>query len=843
MNLKSVWNKVYPHLGAAIIFIVIAFIYLKPATEGMVLQQSDSIQFQAMAKDLSNYVEKHGHNPLWINNQFSGMPSTSLSARGFDIGIFGYLTVNRFFNFLELYNRGNPISLFFIMCIGFYFLTQVIGIRYWISILGSIAFAYSSNTPILIHAGHITKVWAIAYSAFCLASLILIFKKKYLWGATLLTIFLTILQTCRHLQISYYFMIVALITTLFYIIPSIKEKDYKHIIKSFLICVSAILIMVCVNIIDLSMTQDYAKATMRGGSELLDDNTTNNIAKKETKKSSGLSIDYAFNWSYGIFETFTLMVPNVQGGGSSTPYPDDSKFFSEIINAGVNQQQAQSLAQQIPMYWGNQPFTSGPIYIGVIIIFLFIYGMFYIKTWHKWWIGSLIFIAIIMSWGKNFGIINDFLFYNLPFYNKFRVPSMILYIPHLLMPFFAVFFLNEFVKTNNDTAFKIKCLKNTLYVFGGFLIVLLYGYFNFNFSSENEKNLQPYFNQLTQGNVSLTKSIIGGLKSDRQSIYMSDLIRSYIFVILIGALIWLFIKNKIKSLYFIFAVLILCFIDLINVDSRYLNSEMFVEKQNIDENVFRPSEIDNQIMADPTHPRVLDLSKDPFNDAGPSYFHKNIGGYSPAKLSIYEDILNFQLRKKINIKVLNILNCKYVINKDNNGQVQLQVNNEALGYCWLVNKIKFYKTPKQVMNALDSFEPKNEALLLGGDSSSIGRIDPISGTNSYIKLINNDNDYIEYEANTNATNYAVLSEVFYTREGWHAYIDGKETNIYQTNYVLRGIVIPTGKHKIVFEFKPKSFYKVGWFTALGNTALYALFIIAVIITLLPILKQKNKKNK
>ena len=376
-------------------------------------------------------------------------------------------------------------------------------------------------------------------------------------------------------------------------------------------------------------------------------------------------------------------------------------------------------------------------------------------------------------------------------------------------------------------------------IFGGLFIILLYGYFNFNFLSENEKGLQQYFIQLTQNNVELAKSLVAGLKSDRQTIFMSDFIRSLVYILLTIAFIFIYIKRGFKPIVLVVGILLLTFIDEFNVSNRYLNADLFVEKKEFDESVFKPSEIDKQIMSDSSNPRVLDLSKDPFNDAMPSYFHRNIGGYSPAKLSIYEDLLNFQLRKKINVKVLDMLNCKYVINKNENGQPQLQFNPTALGYAWLVNKIVYQKSPKLIMNALDSFEPKNEAIVDEKFASQIGVVEPIKGADSYLKLIKNDNDYIEYEALTNATNFGVLSEIFYTREGWHAYIDGKETTIYPTNYVLRGIVIPPGKHKIVFEFKPKSFYTVGWFTAFGNTALYALVIISLIVSILKLYKDNQ----
>ena len=828
---KNYWEKYLKHVAAYIIFFIISFILCSPVLKGYVLQQGDTVQWYGMIKDAGNYQAKHdGKMPLWTNNIFGGMPIFALTVpgNGINIGALAYLNFSYISNFLI---AGNwlPASFFVLLCIGFYFLAQIMGFDYKISILGSLAYAYCSNSSILVVAGHHTKVWIMGFIPFMIAGMWLIcVHRKYILGACIFAIFLSFMFGQRHVQIIYYSFILVLFMAIYFLIDWLKKKEYKHLILSGTSLIIAGLFAYSINSVTLQSMNDYAKSTMRGGSALLEEKSQNNKSKNENKGNDGLQIDYAYNWSYGILETFTFILPNVQGGGSSTPIPENSKFYEELIGSGLNQQQAVSLAQQLPMYWGDQPFTSGPIYMGIIIIFLCIYGMFYLKTNHKWWMFAFIVISVIMSWGKNFPLINDFLFYNLPYYNKFRTPSQIFSLTQLVFPLLACLFLKDFVTNKNDYSYKIICFKKSLYVVGGIIFLLVLVYFNANFSSINEKQLLPYLNQMLNGNNEQAKSIIGGLKEDRQTIFMSDFLRMILLLLITVALLWYYIKQKLSANTFVIIMLFFVAFDLIQLDYRYINPEMFQEKETAGENNFLPTEIDRQILADTTNPRVLDLSRDVFNDATTCYFHRAVGGYSPAKLSIYEDLLNFQLRRKTNIKVLSMLNCKYIIQKNDQGQPILSQNPEALTYSWLVPKLQFKKTALEVINQLDSFEPQQTAILYSSDSASIKNIYPQLSASDYIKQIKNDNDEIFYEADLKNTEFAVFSEIFYTRPGWKAYIDDQETPIYQTNYVLRGIVVPPGFHKIKFEFRPPVFYKYAALTTFSNLFL-ALSFISILI--------------
>ncbi len=841
---KNLWEKYVKHVAAYFIFFIISFILCSPVIKGYVLQQGDSVQWFGMIKDAENYQANHnGKMPLWTNNIFGGMPIFALTVpgNGVNIGALAYLNFSYLSNFL-IAGGWMPASFFVLLCIGFYFLAQTMGFDYKISLLGSIAYAYSSNSAILVVAGHHTKVWIMGFIPFMIAGLWLVcVHRKYILGACIFAIFLSFMFGQRHLQIIYYSFILILFMAVYFLIDWLKKKEYKHLFISAFSLIIAGLVAYSINSVTLQSMNDYAKSTMRGGSALLEDkNSPAATTKSSTEKkasSDGLQIDYAYNWSYGILETFTFILPNIQGGGSSTQIPENSKFYEELVGSGLNQQQAISIAQQLPMYWGDQPFTSGPIYIGIIVIFLCIYAMFYLKTKHKWWIFAFIVVSIILSWGKNFPSINNFIFYHLPYYNKFRTPSQIFSLTQLMFPLLACLFLKEFVSEKNDYAYKLLCFKKSLYVIGGIVLLLILVYFNANFSSVNEKQLLPYLNQMFNGNSEVSKAIIGGLKADRQSIFMSDFIRMILLLLICLAVVWYYIKQKLSQNVFIIIILIFVAFDLIQLDSRYINPEMFQEKETSGENNFVPTEIDRQILADTTNPRVLDLSRDVFNDATTCYFHRAVGGYSPAKLSIYEDLLNFQLRRKTNPKVLSMLNCKYVIQKNDQGQPILSVNPEALTYAWLVPNILYKKTPLEVINQLDSFEPANTAILYSKDSQSISKIYPQLASTDYIKQLKNDNDDISYEANVKNTEFAVFSEVYYTRPGWKAYIDGKETPIYQTNYVLRGIVVPAGFHQIKFEFRPTVFYKYAALSTFSNLFLALSFLSILVYEFL-----KNKKQ-
>ncbi len=441
---KIDWKKILPHVYAIGVFFIVAVIYCSPALQGKVLQQSDVIHWKGMAQNLFNYKETHGSFPLWTNSMFGGMPAYQIA---FESNNPLSLVVLHWVFMLFL---PKPIGYFFLLCVSFYFLSQVIRVKPWLGVLGGIAYAYATFSCIIVAVGHDTQMQALGYVPALLASLFILYDKKYLLGGALTALFSSLLIAMNHLQITYYFLIIAAFATVAYAIQWIKAKEYKHLALALSIAVVAGGIGSLTNMVTLATTLDYSKATMRNGTLNLD--TTSG----GTKKSAGLPIDYAFNWSYGKAETFTLIVPGIYGGSNSGELKGNSKLAEHAIEKGVPEEQAAQFASQFSTYWGDQPNTAGPVYLGAIICFLFILGAVYVKSWHKWWIISACVLAILMSWGKNFETFNSFLFNYLPFYNKFRAPTMTLVIPQFLFPLLAIITLQQFLFEEKNKAQAIK---------------------------------------------------------------------------------------------------------------------------------------------------------------------------------------------------------------------------------------------------------------------------------------------------------------------------------------------------------------------------------------------------
>jgi hypothetical protein len=823
---KIDWKKILPHVYAIGVFFIVAVIYCLPALQGKVLQQSDVIHWKGMAQSLFEYKETHGHFPLWTNSMFGGMPAYQIA-----IEPYNPLSVVVLHKVFMLF-LPKPIGFFFLLCVSFYFLSQVIRVKPWLGVLGAIAYAYSTFSCVIVAVGHETQMQALGYVPALLASLFILYDKKYLLGGALTALFSALLIAMNHLQITYYFLIIAAFATIAYAIRWIKAKEYKHLALALSIAVVAGGVGALTNMVVLATTWDYSKATMRNGTLNLD--TTSGGAKK----SAGLPIDYAFGWSYGKAETFTLIVPGIYGGSNSGELKGNSKLAEHAIEKGVPEDQAVQFASQFPTYWGAQPFTSGPVYLGAIICFLFILGAIYVEWWQKWWIISVCILALLMSWGKNFEAFNSFLFNYLPFYNKFRVPTMTLVIPQVLFPLLGIMTLQQFLFEEKNKAEAIKKLKLAGYVTAGIVAILAFMYVSFDYRGTNDETSLNYFRQLAQGNEQEAKGFYSALLEDRKSLFGGDLLRSIIFIAGAFALLWMVAKNKMKPVYALMAILVLSSFDLLQVGRRYFNENNFQDQETFDESNFAPSPADISIKKDTSYYRVLNLTQDVFNDAITSYHHNSIGGYHPAKLSIVEDLLNFQLRNKqpMNMQVLNMLNTKYVITADKqSGKTIAQTNPDALGPVWFVKGIRYVNTPAEAMKALDNFNPKDTAIVVTDSKNKIP-FAPQPDSSASIRLIKNDNDYIEYQSNSATNQFAVFSEIYYDR-GWKAYIDGKETPIVQTNYVLRGLAVPAGQHKITFEFKPASYYASGKITIVASFLIWLALIAAIVKNYLPKGKQ------
>ncbi len=867
------FKKLLPHIVAIAIFLVVTVIFCKPALEtDVVMKQNDVAGWQGMSHQSYTYKEQHGHVPLWLTSMFSGMPAYQVALEGAWSPL-GYVDGT-----FQLW-LPQPMNFFFLACLAFYFLCICLRIRPYAAILGALGFAYCSFSPIIITAGHNTQMLALAYAPAVIGAVILIFDKKYLAGFTL-TALLTALQIAQgHQQISYYLFLVLGIMTISYIIRFVKEKETGHLAKSLGLMIFAGMIGVAVNAITLMTTFDYSKESKRGG-QLVIDNPNNKKDKVSGGKTQGLSKDYAFMWSYGKAETMSLMFPGVNGYGLHVaerdgeqyvfPQLDDksnvAKFFTEKFNVPEDQAANYAMQQSGSLYWGKQPGTNGPVYLGAVICLLFILGMFYLDGKHKWWILTACVLAVLLAWGKNLPGFNYFMFDYLPLYNKFRVPTMTLVIPQILFPVIAALVLNKLIENDDPDSWKKMKLGfiATAVVFAG---VTLF-YFSSDFSNENKQrtamynqlyetkdpaigskiaalgeSLQPASdNQLYEGMISNLKdnpdakkearSFVSAIRKDRANLLLSDITRSFIFVLIVAAFIALYLKKKINAMLLIVGVTLTSAIDQLSFDMKYLNEKSFDSKEKYEASEFPMSNADKMILED-KDPNYRVWNTAGLDESKTSYYHKSIGGYHPAKLGIYDDLMAYQLNGKKNMSVINMLNTKYVIQQQGNDVVAMK-NPDALGNCWFVKAVKFVNGPVEEMKALDNFNPKDTAIV-DEKYKNLVTAYLVPDSTASIKMKTFDNDAITYESSSNASHIAVFSEIFY--KDWKATIDGKPTDYFKTNYVLRGMIIPAGKHTIEFCFEPAVFY-MGKNISNISSWLLALLLIGFIVY-----SFKNKKSE
>jgi hypothetical protein len=793
--MKPVLKKTLTHCGIILILFMVAAIYMTPAFDGKVIQQGDIMKWQAMAKEQIDFHEKTGEHAIWNSSMFSGMPGYQITT-----GVDGHALFVRVKNFLNLSFAGlaGSVGAVFLYLIGFYVCLLAMGLNPWLSLLGAVTFGLGSYNIIIIEAGHLTKAFALAMMAPILSGMLLTFKRNYVWGGILFAVALCTQVAYNHIQITYYTMLAGILLGLVYAIYAVKDKA----IKPFLLGVGILLIgcvfaLAC-NASNLFMNQEYAKYTMRGGSEI--SVTPENLYKdgeaKSIAASDGLDIDYAFAWSYGRGETYTLLVPGAFGGGSGETVGTDSEFYKNFRQ------------KQAPLYWGDQPFTSGPVYFGAIAIFLFVLGLFVVKGPDRWWLVLATILAILMSWGKNLMGFNEFLFNHLPYYNKFRTPSMSLVIANVTMVLMAVLALKTIFDKENPV--DKKKLNLGLYISTGIVsgLILLMMALSSSFSFSGASDVQmaaQYGNQWDMIQEVLVK--------DRKALFMADSWRSLILVLISAVFIWLYINEKIKQSGIIIGVLAcLVLVDLWGVDRRYLNESNFVSEKRLK---LRPSETDKTLdmyaaqFKDEDY-RVFDLSVNTFNDSYPSAFHHQIGGYHAAKLRRYQDIIDFYLARHINTNVLNMLNTRYVVMQGQDGQPMVQRNPAALGNAWFVDAYQFVEDPNAEILALNDFNPADTAIIDKRFAEMVQGKNLERDSNSVIAMEHQkpyNMDHLIYKTKTSKDQLAVFSEVYYAPD-WRAYIDGKPADYFRVNYILRAMVVPAGEHTIEFKCEAPRLYKL-----------------------------------
>lgn len=844
---KSLWPRVQPHVIAIAIFFVVSCAYCLPAFKGLVVAQPDATGWTGMAQQSIEFKEKYGHYPLWTNAIFSGMPAFQVLIESSHNITIAWL------HYLFTLSLPEPAGLFFLACIGFYILSMSLRIRSKVAILGSLAYAFASYSAVIVAVGHTTKFSSMGYAPAVLAGIILLTQRKYLLGFITTMVFATQLFYQNHVQIVYYTLLMALCIAIVHAIQCLRNKQAGQLVKTGALAIVAGIMGLLSYAVVLFPTYDYARETMRGGrSELV------KPGEEKNKSAGGLNKDYAFDYSYGITEVLTMIVPRMYGGSSAEMQPGSKTATVLMEKTGIGEEQADQFAQNLPAYWGPQGGTSGAVYFGALICILFIFGLIFYTGWHRHWIIAATILGILLAWGKHFSAFNYFLFDYLPFYNKFRAPSMAMVIPQLTFPLLAALGLNQIFETQSDKQAFWKKFRLATIVSGVFIAVLAIMYFMLEYKGENDNMLrdnlansmvqqmsqqgQPTPEAVQQAQ-DFGRSVINALRDDRQSLYGSDLVRSFIFIALGLGILYLYAKDKLNKNFASVALTILVFIDLIGVDLRYLNSNKYVEKEQFNE-YFTPTKADLQIKQDTSYYRVFNNSDgDPssaFLLAGStsrtSYLHNSVGGYHPAKLALYNDLIFEQLVKG-NMQVFNMLNTKYfIVANPADRQPVAQQNPEALGPAWFVSAAKYVNNGNEEMRALDNFTPRDTVIIDKREQSKV-LFAPQRDSAANIVLVQNLNDKITYKSSSKTNGFAVFSEVYYPR-GWKAFIDGKETPIARVNYVLRGLAIPAGDHNIEFRFEPASYY-------LGDTTSLVVGIVSILILLygIFILWKKNRDGQ
>ncbi|MFY0256308.1 YfhO family protein [Chitinophaga sp. 30R24] len=793
--MKPIWFRaLIPHLGAILLFIAIAFVFCSPVMQGKQLFQSDMMHFKGMEKEAHDYYNKTGDIPLWTNSMFGGMPTyvifTGPSSNKITV-------INQL---LTLY-LPNPVNLFFVLMLGMYVLLCVLDFRYWIRIIGAVAYGLATFTVVSIVAGHITKVMSMAYMAPVLAGMILTYRGRYVAGACLTALAAAVQIYNNHPQITYYTFLIALCTVVAAFIHACRSRQLPLFFKASALLVMAGILAILPAMDNLLIMREYTPYTIRGSQSEL------TLNKKDQPKSNGLAINYAFQWSYGKGETFTLLLPHLVGGSSDEKLSTSSHTYKTLLKIGIKPDAAKQVmsTSSWPLYWGGQPFTGGPVYIGVIICFFFILALFMVNSWHKWWLLAATLMSIVLSWGGNFPELNNFLFYHLPLYNKFRTPTMALVIAQVTMIVLACWGLQELLYGNTDKTSREQHLKVTLFVTGGLVLLMaIGGSFLYPFNGPGDNALLERYAQMLGGDIPAAQ-LLSALKQDRSSLLQTDGIRALLLITVVFAAGWYFLKSKLKAPYAIAIIGVTVLFDLFQLDKSYLNEDNFSEAAQL-ENYIAPSAADQQILQDKDpYYRVLNVTTNPFLDANCSYFHQSIGGQSPAKLWLYEDLITYQLTKN-NKAVLNMLNTKYFIVPDpTSGQPAAQRNQSALGNAWFVKYIQWAPDANSEMQALNHFSPKDTVIIDQRFQPLVGNFQPIADSNAHITLTKYGLNQLEFKSANTATGLAVFSDIYYPA-GWKALIDGKETPILRVNYALRGLKVPAGNHAIIFKFAPTTFF-------------------------------------
>ena len=792
-------KKYLPDVLVVIIFAVISFAYFFPADlDGRILYRHDSSAGRGAGQETAEYHERTGKVSRWSNATFSGMPTYQTAP--------SYQSVSVLNQAVKAYHLWLPENVWYVFAylLGFYILLRAFDFRQSLAALGSIVWAFSSYFFIIIAAGHIWKVMALAYLPPMIAGIVLAYRGKYLWGFIVTAIFAAFEVDANHVQMTYYYLFIILFMIIAYLVDAIRKKRMAQFVKATAVCAAGALIGILMNISNLYHTWQYAQESMRGKSELVKKDAAN-------QTSSGLDRDYITQWSYGVDETWTLLVPNAKGG-ASVPLAANTEAMKK---ADPNFMQ---IYQQLGQYWGDQPGTSGPVYVGAFVLMLFILGLFIVKGPIKWALLAATILSILLSWGHNFMPFTNFFLDYIPMYSKFRTVASILVIAEFTIPLLAMMALKKIVDEPDLLTKKAKFVYISFGLTGGIalLFALMPTLFFSDFISSQELEA---FKSIPAEYLSPLES---NLRSIRESIFTADCWRSFWIIVIGTLLLFLYKFKKLKAEYMVGAIAILCLIDMWQVNKRYLNDEMFVEKS-VREQAQPMTQTDRQILQDKSLDyRVLNLASNTFNENETSYYHKSIGGYHAAKLRRYQELIDAYISPEMQkmmpaiakaggdmtkvdgdslFPVLNMLNAKYFIVPLQANQTVAIENPYVYGNAWFVDKVTYVKNANEELDALGKLNLRHEAVADARFQSPLGESKNQDST-SIVKLTAYEPNQLTYDVRSATGGIVVFSEIFYPE--WTATVDGKAVEIGRVDYVLRALNVDKGHHKVVLTFDPKS---------------------------------------
>ena len=796
-------KKLLPYIIAIAIFIFASLTYFYPVLKGQKIAQSDITQFRGMVKEINNFRADKNSEPYWTGASFSGMPAYQISA--YYPNDFVRL-IDRTLRFLP-----RPADYTFLYFLSFFVLMLALKIEWRLAILGALSFGFSTYLIIIFGAGHNAKAHAIAYMPLVLAGVLWVFQKRYILGFLVTGFGLALEIYTNHPQMTYYLGFCLLILGVVEFINAIKEKLLPVFIKQSVVIIAAVLLGIGANSSRLMAMKEYGDYSTRGKSELT-------ITPDGSVKEAAVGLDKAYitEYSYAKLETFNLFIPRFMGGGTVEKLENSSELY-KVIETKLGKKGADYFTDQALTYWGDQTIVEAPAYIGAVIFFLFFLGLFLVKGRLKQWLLAATVFSVLLSWGRNFeGLTNFFIDY-VPLYNKFRAVSSIQVIAELCVPILGVLALKEFFSLKISSEEKIKALKKSLYAFGGLIII--------GFLLAHSFSTFEGIRDTTYLNIEKEYNIIGVLDAviaDRKAMLLFDVLRSLFLMLLTAGVLWMFLKSKLKQGIAILIIAVFVLFDLVSVDKKYVNKDDFKSSRKI-EKPFIASNADKLILQDKTHFRVGNFSVNPMNDGSTSYFHQSIGGYHAAKMMRYQELFEYQIAKN-NMQVLNMLNTKYFIVDNDKGEKQAQQNPDANGNAWFVENVKVVNSANSELQILDSLNTKVSAVI---DKSKL--LDNVNfnfekDSTATIKLINYDVTELTYRTKTEKEQFVVFSEIYY-KDGWNAYIDGKLTNHFRVNYVLRGMKIPAGEHEIEYKFEPKVIQLGGMISLFSYISIILVFVV------------------